>query len=267
MIETLKWQGQRLSPVLQRLRQEAAYALTAVQFLTRIRVPTLNNFKLAWLDQSIVYFPVVGMLVGGLSGVVLVCASAVWPSPIAAMLAIAAGLIVTGALHEDGLADTIDGVVGGHNAEQRLRIMKDSRIGTFGAVAVMMALALKVATLSLFTPFDGATALVAAHTGGRAMSLIAAALTPYVSENPGMKLGLTVRRGRRLAFAIVIGLLPFALVPLMPAAAACLIAAVLCFWFVRATTRALGGHTGDVLGATEQVFEVAVLLVLSGYAV
>ena len=259
-------QGRTLSPTLQTVRQEAAYAVTAIQFLTRLRVPVLHNFQPSWLNNAVAYFPAVGMLVGGISALVLVMAAVIWPYPIPAILAIFAGVIVTGALHEDGLADSVDGLAGGHNAEQRLAIMRDSRIGTFGAIAVLFALGLKVACLAMFTPFDGALTLLAAHTGARAASVVASAFTPYVSTNSGGKIGPLVVPGRRLAVAVGLGIAGFLGLPVMPAAAALLIAGLAAYFFLRFAVHALGGHTGDVLGATEQIFEVVVLLVLAGYA-
>ena len=144
--------------------------------------------------------------------------------------------------------------------------MRDSRIGTFGAFAVIFALGLKVACLAMFTPFDGALTLIAAHTGARAATVLAAAYTPYVGNDASGKVGPVVVQGRRLAFALVTGLIGFSALPFQPAAAALLIAGLAVILFLRVAVRALGGHTGDILGATEQIFEVVVLLVLAGYA-
>jgi adenosylcobinamide-GDP ribazoletransferase len=262
---TMIARGQRLSPRLQMVRQEAAYGLTAIQFLTRLRVPHLHNFERSWLDRSVAYFPLVGMIVAGISSLVLVVAAIIWPNPIPALLAVCAGVLVTGALHEDGLADSADGLAGGHTPAQRLAIMRDSRIGTFGAIAVMFALGLKVACLGMLTPFDGVCALFAAHMGARAACVVAAAFTPYVGDTEG-KTGPLDVRGRRLAFAVVVGLAGFLGLPFMPALAALLIAGFAAVCFLRVAASALGGHNGDVLGATEQIFEVVVLLVLTGYA-
>ena len=259
-------QGQQLSPILQRLRQEAAYGLTAIQFLTRLRVPQMHSFQPDWIHHSVSYFPAVGMLVGAIAAGVMLAASTVWPSPIAAILAVGMGILITGALHEDGLADTADGLAGGHTREQRLAIMKDSRIGTFGAAVLIISLALKAACLAVFVPGDAALALLAAHAGARVVPVVIAYLTAYAGDSTGAKVAPLLPTRRRMTLAIVLGLLPFALLPLVPAAMALLMGALAATFVARAAVRAIGGYTGDVLGAAEQVFEVGVLLILAGYA-
>ena len=147
--------------------------LCAVQFLTRVPTPALRGFESDWISRSARYFPLVGMLVGGVCAAVFWGAAQLWSGWLPALLAIAAGVLVTGAFHEDGLADTADGLGGGSTLAKRLTIMKDSRIGTYGALALGLVLALKAAALAELPAGLGAWALVAAHAGGRGAAVLA----------------------------------------------------------------------------------------------
>ncbi len=246
-------------------RQELNYLAVAVQFLTRLPVPHLAGFEPAWLDRSVAYFPAVGLLVGMISAGVLVAADQVWPQPIAAILAVAVGIAATGAFHEDGLADTADGLGGGLTPTARLEIMKDSRIGTYGLVALVAALALKVAALAALGAQSGVIALLAAHAGGRLVPVVASAWMPYAGEAGVAKVApVRPTRGRILA-ATVFALLPFGLLPLMTGGLALLLGFMAASLLLFQAWRLIGGQTGDVLGASEQAFEVSVLLVLAGF--
>jgi adenosylcobinamide-GDP ribazoletransferase len=247
-----------------RLRQECLYIAVAVQFLTRLPVPMLAHFQPVWLDRSVAYFPLVGLLVGAISAGVYLAASTVWLQPISVILALAAGIAATGAFHEDGLADTADGLGGGLTVLQRLEIMKDSRIGTYGSVVLSAALALKATSLGAMSPRDGAIALMVAHAGGRIVPVLASAAMPYAGAAGEGKVQPVRPTAKRIALAVVFAGLPFALLPwwvgvvtiAVGGAAACLLLAKA--W------QLIGGQTGDVLGASEQTFEVAALLVLAG---
>lgn len=247
-------------------RQEAAYAIVAVQFLTRLPVPVLRSFNSSWMDRSVAYFPLAGLIVGAICAAVWLVGCKIWPPGIAAMLAVAAGIAATGAFHEDGLADTADGLGGGLTREKRLLIMKDSRIGTYGTVVLLAALGLKVACLSVMTPWAGAAALLAAHTWGRIVPVVASRLVPYAGEAEGAKVAPMMPTDHRLAFALATGLAPALLVPAVPMVAALAAGIAASCWLLAKAWELIGGQTGDVLGASEQVFEVAVLLVLAGFA-
>lgn len=247
------------------VRQEAAYAIVAVQFLTRLPVPVLNSFNPSWMERSAGYFPFAGLIVGGMSAVIWLAANHVWPPGISAILAIAAGIAATGAFHEDGLADTADGLGGGLTREKRLHIMKDSRIGTYGTVVLLCALALKCACLAVMSPWAGTVALLMAHTCGRIVPVIASKLVPYAGETEGAKVAPLVPSNKRLTFAILTGLAPALLIPWVPMLSALAAGTAASSWMLAKARKLIGGQTGDVLGASEQVFEVAVLLVLAGF--
>lgn len=236
--------------------------LCAVQFLTRVPTPALNGFEPDWISRSARYFPLVGLLVGGMCAAVFWAASLIWTGWLPALLALAAGVLVTGAFHEDGLADTADGLGGGTTAARRLTIMKDSRIGTYGALALGLTLTIKAAALAGLPAGLGAWALVAAHAGGRGASVLAMRVLPYVGEAKGgkWKPSPTHLSLAELLTALAFAGLPLALSPGGVVGLALLIGAVLALAVVLLSRRLLGGYTGDVLGAVEQVFELGFIM-------
>lgn len=253
------------------IRHEARLFVCAVQFLTRIPTPQLAGFQPEWIQQSARYYPLVGQVVGGVSALILYGAAQVWNPWIAALLAVAAGVVLTGGFHEDGLADTADGLGGGLTRARRLEIMKDSRLGSYGALALGLTLALRVAALAMLTqasPLFAAVALLASHGLGRAAAVGAMAIMPYGGD-PGM-----AKEGRPdraswvgLTVAVLIALWP--LIFFSPTTGAGAVALGLAAGAVPAwlAWRLIGGRTGDVLGAVEQAFEVGFLLAVAGLAV
>ncbi|MFM9976954.1 MAG: adenosylcobinamide-GDP ribazoletransferase [Sphingomonadaceae bacterium] len=253
-------------PIARWFAREGAYFATAVQFLTRLPVPRLTGFEQRWLDCAAGYFPLAGLMIGAITAGVMWLAGQALPGMIPAILAVAVGMLATGAFHEDGLADTFDGLGGGHTREQKLAIMKDSRVGTYGLAALFIALTLKIASLAALPLSLAIAALLAAHAGGRIVPVIASAVLPYGGETVGAKVAPISPSAARIAFACATGLVPFALLPLWPSLLALAIGFALAAVILAWAYRAIGGHTGDVLGAAEQAFEVAVLVVLAGAA-
>jgi len=246
---------------------EARLFLCAVQFLTRIPTPQLRGFDPSWITQSARYFPLVGQIVGAISALALFGVAQIWTPWIAALLAISLGVVITGGFHEDGLADTADGLGGGLTRARRLEIMKDSRLGSYGALALGLTLALRVAALAALTalsPALAALALFAAHGLGRAAAVAVMAALPYGGD-PGMaKEGRPDRASNfSLTIAALIAVMPLVLLPLTASLIALslgLIAAAIPAWLA---WRLIGGRTGDVLGAVEQAFELGFLLALA----
>lgn len=236
--------------------------LCAVQFLTRVPTPALQGFEPDWISRSARYFPLVGLLVGLVCAGVFWASSQVWSGWLPALLAIAAGVLVTGAFHEDGLADTADGLGGGSTVARRLAIMKDSRIGTYGALALGLVLAIKAAALASLPAGLGAWALVAAHAGGRGAAVLAMRLLPHVAEARSAKWkpaasGLSLTE---VLIALGVAGLPLALSPDGVVLAGLAVGASLAAALGFAARRLLGGYTGDVLGGVEQVFELGLIL-------
>ena len=243
------------------LRAEVCYLLCAVQFLTLLPVPRLDGFAPQWLDRSVKYFPLAGILVGAICAAVLLAASRAWTGALPSLLAVAAGAASTGAFHEDGFADFFDSL-GGNSKEARLAIMKDSRLGTYGVLAVGFATAAKVLALAAMPAPIAAAALVAAHAAGRFAAVATMPLLPYAGDVSAAKpkplaANITVFG---LAIAAFFGVLPVLLLPLAAGLTACLAGFVAAFSVARLARRLFGGFTGDVLGAVEQSYEIAFLL-------
>ena len=240
--------------------REMRLLAASVQMLTRVPVRT-GPPQADWLARSAKYFPLIGLAVGAVSGAVHWLAGLVWPQPLPAFLAVAAGLILTGALHEDGLADSADSI-GGRSREQKLAIMKDPRIGTFGVLALGLTVALKVAVLASMGPMAAFAALIAAGAVSRFWSVALMARASYGGDRLLAKVdhGIEGPAPREVALALSFALAPLVMMDLshaLPAllastAAATLVAIPLC--------RALGGYTGDVLGAIVALSETAFLL-------
>ncbi len=239
--------------------------LCAVQFLTRLPTPALRGFEPDWITRSARYFPLVGLLVGGLSAAVLLGASQVWDGWVPAILALGAGFLLTGGFHEDGLADTADGLGGGQTRERRLEIMKDSRVGTYGVLALVVVLGAKAATLATLTPLNAALALLAAHGVGRVAAVTAMAALPHVSDRADAKYKPAPDgvKPAEVLVAAVLGLWPLLLVPPTAALVGLALAAALAIALALVARRLIGGYVGDVLGGIEQVAELGALLGLA----
>lgn len=252
------------------IRQEGRLFVCAVQFLTRIPTPPLAAFRPEWIQQSARYYSLVGQIVGGLSALVLYVAAQVWSPWIAALLAVAAGVVLTGGFHEDGLADTADGLGGGLTRDRRLEIMKDSRLGSYGALALGLTLALRVAALAMLvqaSPLLASVALLAAHGLGRAAAVAAMTVMPYGGD-PGM-----AKEGRPdraslvgLMVAGLIALWPLAFLPTLAGVSGLALGLLISAVPAWLAWRLIGGRTGDVLGAVEQAFEGGFLLAVAGVA-
>ena len=231
---------------------QARLFLCALQFLTRLPTPVLKGFQPEWVARSAVYYPVVGWIVGAIAAGVLLVADRLWMPIIGAALSTVAGLMVTGGFHEDGLADTVDGLGGGRTRETRLEIMKDSRTGAYGAMALWSTLTIKTLALAALPPPQAALALVLAHGGARALP-VAVMTGPYAGDPGRSKLGAQSARPHEAVIAAVLGLLPFALLAWPQAAVAVTWAIGAALVVAIIARRLIGGWTGDVLGAVEQV--------------
>lgn len=249
----------------------------ALQFFTRVPVPGWVGFHPDWLQQSARYFPLVGAVVGAWSALVLLLAQWVLPAPVAVGLAMAASVWLTGGFHEDGLADTCDGLGGAVSREKALTIMKDSRIGSYGALGLILVLGLKAAVLVGLVEIDPMLAvlgLVWAHVASRAAPVWLMHALPYAgdAEHAKAKPLATQISGPGLSVALGVAALATALgawwrpddVPLLLGAMLTSVAVTLRFQSV--LERRLGGYTGDTLGATQQIVELGALLAMLGLA-
>ena len=250
---------------MNRLSEQLNLWWIAVAFFTRIPVPASVEFSQASLNRASRYFPAVGWLIGALCATALWLLMLVFPQDVAVLISIAISLLLTGCFHEDGLADTCDGLGGGWTREQKLSIMKDSRIGTYGAAALWVSLTLKFVVLSqLINPV---LALLVAHPLSRIIPTVFIAAMSYVSDADTSKAKPLAESGSGAdtAIAIITGLTalifinnPFIILLVL------LVLAGVAYVFLK---RQIGGFTGDALGAVQQVSELAIylsLLALSG---
>jgi len=238
--------------------------LAALQFLTRVPIRLRREPS---LPKTVAWFPVAGAIIGAAVGWV---AAGMWhlTSPlVAGAVAVAVGLLITGAFHEDGLGDVADAFGGGWTIERRLEILKDSRHGTYGVAAICASIVVRTVSLgALPGPLDMFAAAVAAHTMGR-VAAVGMAGTMKLATNTGLgadygRSTTPLRAGVGCAAGIAITVIavgwwaaPLTVAAVVAAAGAGLLA-----------RRKIGGISGDVLGAAEQVAECLCLVVLSGLA-
>jgi adenosylcobinamide-GDP ribazoletransferase len=246
-----------------RLAEEAASAILAVQFLTRLPVPP-GLYTPARMTASPRWYPAVGLLVGSIAGLVYAAAVLAFPPQIAAALAVGAGVLLTGCLHEDGFADTCDGLGGGATVERALTIMRDSRIGTYGAVALVLMLATKILTLGALPQTAAPAVLVAGHAASRASVVAVMATSRYLrADGAATRLSVGIG-GQGLAFALATGGLailgPLAVVTPLAAAGGFVGLALGHGLMRRIFERRLSGYTGDCLGAIQQTSELGFYL-------
>lgn len=242
-------------------------ARAALVFLTRLPAGGFPYAPAEW-KWAAAWFPLVGAAVGGVSAAAWALGRPAGPL-VAGAIAVAAALLITGALHEDGLADTADALGGGHDREQVLAILKDPRIGVFGAAALVMALLLRVALLARLDE-QAPIALVLVGACARTPPVWLMVALPYVTpaeasrSRPLIQTGPTQALGATLAAAAVIVIV--ALPRAVPGQAVLAMLAVAIgitlvgAWRFRAR---VGGITGDFLGAVEQAAEVGMLLALA----
>jgi adenosylcobinamide-GDP ribazoletransferase len=242
---------------------EIRLLLTAVQYFTRIRVPAWVGHAPQRLTGAVRYFPAIGLVAGASGAAVMWLAALVLPSPLPAILSTAVTILMTGAIHEDGLADTCDGLGGGATRERALEIMKDPRIGVFGAIALILMLLLKVAALSLLPLWTAMAALVAAHAFSRFCAVLVIYGGHYVGNADRSRSAPVVGRVQigDVLVAALFGLPALALCgPRVIVAVIAAVALVGLLW--RWCVKRIGGYTGDTLGATQQVAEIGCYVAL-----
>jgi adenosylcobinamide-GDP ribazoletransferase len=220
------------------------------------------------LNQSARHFPAVGLCVGAVAAAVLWVGHALWTPAVAAGLSMVATVLLTGGFHEDGFADTCDGLGGNVSRERALEIMKDSRIGAYGAMGLVLMLGLKAATLAALPLAWALPALLFAHTASRSAAVVLIRVLPYAGDVDHAKAKPLAQRVSAIGGVVAIGwALAVAAVlwawqpPLGPAL---LVSGALVFLgaasWARLLKRRLGGTTGDTLGAAQQITELLVFL-------
>jgi len=272
------------------MKREWKVFLTAVQFLTRIRVPDSIHHEPSLMQQAPRYFPLVGWIVGGLSALFFLLFTRYVSFEIGILAAMVTGVLVTGAFHEDGFADVCDGFGGGWTKEKILLIMKDSRVGAFGAMGLVFMLGAKflllrelpgfvlapgeIAAPGRLIPSGQASqlifynyryfilALIAAHGVSRLMAVLVLQAGTYAGAAEGSK-SISMTGGKlsigALVVAIAFALAPFAFLP-WPFLITVLPALYTTSALYRYFKKWIGGYTGDCLGAIQQVSEIVIYL-------
>jgi adenosylcobinamide-GDP ribazoletransferase len=231
--------------------------LIAIQFLTRLPVPRALNSSETDIGKAAAFFPLVGVIVGGGAALMFVVLQRILPLPASVFCVIVFAVFVTNSFHEDGLADSFDGFGGGWKKDRVLEIMRDSRIGTYGTLALIFVILGKFTFLSLLPAGQIWRWLIVAHTAARWTTLPLCMWLPYARAEGQGKLVAKQVGSREIITGTVTLLLAFLLLPWQAALAALLAVALLTLlsgFYFRAR---LQGITGDCLGATNQLTEVA----------
>ncbi len=240
--------------------------LVALLFLTRIPLKINMNFSMAAVGSSVRCFPLVGLVVGGISGGVFFTLNLLGlPVFVCATIAVGLQILITGALHEDAIGDVADGFGGGATKDKKLEIMRDSRVGTYAVVTLIIAITLKITAIgSMYPEVLALPVIISAAVASRGMLAWGMYLMPSARKD-----GLGASAGKPQLISVVGALIftiiiPVALIGPFAASAALLGAFVstgLMGWIAH---RQIGGQTGDVLGSLQQVSEITFLVITAG---
>ncbi|WEK36464.1 MAG: adenosylcobinamide-GDP ribazoletransferase [Candidatus Pseudobacter hemicellulosilyticus] len=260
------------------MKKEIRIFFTAMMFLTRLPVPHYTDHSQEYLERSAKYFPLIGWIVAAISGLTFLVFNKYISEDIAILASIIAGILTTGAFHEDGFADCCDAFGGGWNKEQILRIMKDSRLGTFGVIGLISVLAAKFLLLRELPKFspdlanptanpfllykDFLVLLIAAHGVSRLMGVLTIRFFDYVSDPEGSKSKPIT--SHKPGPGVLLVATAFAFIPFYwlgwPFLLAVLPVLLVGWNLARYFKRWIGGYTGDCLGAMQQVSELVFYL-------
>lgn len=235
--------------------------LLALGFYTRLPGPQSQDYTK--LPQAVLYLPLVGWLVGGITAASFYLADLLWPQVTAVILAFIMGVFLTGAFHEDGFADVCDGFGGGWGKQHILEIMKDSFIGVFGVLGLLLIFLLKVSLLGGMLPAVVPLVLLSGNSISRLPPLLLMQRYDYMREDDSKSAGAVYKPNfQELAVVTVIALLPLTLLPVICVSAVVPVLGV--NWVLgRYFYRTIGGYTGDCLGASQQISETVFYLSVS----
>lgn len=242
--------------------------LHALMFYTRIPVPFRIPYSDEMLNRTTRYFPLVGLLIGGIGAGAYALASLAFPPVIALLISMATTIFVTGAFHEDGFADFCDGFGGGYTSPERiLEIMKDSRLGTYGAVGLVFMLATKFISLNSLPTEKIIPTLIIGHTISRLMPVLIIFTTSYSRTDGKSKTKPIGKRGKwsDLFFAALIPLASLVWLQWQIVLVVLAVLLVITLLFGRYLLKRLGGYTGDCLGAIQQLSEITFYLILVAF--
>lgn len=255
------------------MQNQWRYFLLALGFFTRIAMPSFADFKESDLNYAAKYFPLVGIIVGAIGAVSFYLTSLILPLSIAVLISMACTIYATGAFHEDGLADSADGMGGGYTRERILTIMQDSRLGTYGAAALFFMLFAKFQLLIMLSPVVIPAILITGHALSRLCAVWVMASLNYAKPEGKAKPLATNIKGGNLCWATIFGLMPYVIVVVLLIIANHSLPVIFNFcwmtmtpifiswlWWQAKINKQLGGYTGDTLGAMQQITELAFYL-------
>lgn len=248
---------------MEKLTQNLALTLA---FFSRIPLPNSLGNRIrhdAKLSDAAAFFPFAGLIIALPIALVWYLSALFLPQTIAAGLAIGLGLLITGGLHEDGFADCADGLGATPDKTRALEIMRDSRIGTYGGLALILSIGLRWAALAALSPIAGALAIIICHTGARSMMTIAMRFSTYAREDGLGKQATDLPHSNFLS-AMAIALIIAIILGWHWGIIALLFSALTAWVFLKRLEHRLGGYTGDGLGAMEQIAEITILITLAG---
>ncbi|MBN1988834.1 MAG: adenosylcobinamide-GDP ribazoletransferase [Bacteroidales bacterium] len=250
------------------MKKELQVFLSAIGFFTRIPLPQSAGMNVHSLSDAIRYFPLVGAIVGSLSALAFVGLEGYFPLHLSVMLSLVVGILVTGALHEDGFADFCDGYGAGYTKERILSIMKDSSTGVYGAVGIVCMLGVRLLALASLPLWLIPLAFIAAHAYSRFVPVVLMFTSVYVRTDGTSKASVVGSHASLLSLVVAgcIGLASLLLLGVYSLAVIVAVSAVVLLLFRWYITRKTGGYTGDVLGALQQIIEVLVYLTLIAIA-
>lgn len=248
------------------LKKQFIYFCTALMFFTRIPIPWKIPYSEEIMNQSQRYYPLVGIIVGAIVGTIYYGLQFILPPELSVLLSMVSGILLTGGFHEDGFMDICDSFGGGYGKEQILHIMKDSRVGAYAVLGIILLLATKF--FSLFTiqdiyPVYFITISIVAHSSSRFLSSLMIYSHPYVSDLDKSKSKPLANKAlpySNIFISLGISLLPYLLLPNYLFLLALPIGFLGYYFLARYFNKHIGGFTGDCLGCIQQVCEVIIYL-------
>ncbi len=245
--------------------------LLAVQFLTRVPVPAVSRLSeeaaRVGLGRAVAWFPLIGALVGAVTAGTMLLVERFWPRVVAVIVALIVEAWLTGAFHEDAVADFCDGIGGGRDPAHTRQIMKDGRIGTFGALGLALAVALRAALMCSLDAAYGAMAIIAASTFGRLLAAVVMTTTPAAPSIGGLAKDVSAGiRNRDIMLAFLTsapGLVPLAVNTPLALLYTLIAAAGFVIWFRVLLMRRVGGATGDCVGFAAYAGQLVLLMAMT----
>lgn len=244
------------------MKQQLNLLLTAFGFFTRIPVPFNIAFSQENLNKCNRYLPLVGLVVGSISGLIFYLSSLLWPHAVAVILSMITSVLLTGAFHEDGVADVCDAFGGGWTKEKILDIMKDSRVGAYGAIGILLLLLLKFTTLNELPAAAMVKVLISGHMLSRMMAVWTMHSLAYVRDDEKSKSKPITKslQSPDLVIAMCIALLSLMLFADWMVFLVLIPAFIAKVWLEHYFKKWIGGYTGDCLGTIQQVSEIVIYL-------